>query len=633
MDPSVRTAMRRGLLLAVGVIIGCGLVAFVGWHTWPVRLHTMLPQLAAMKMFQCLGLPLGGISLWLWLRPQDPCRTAAAQLLGGVITFIALVSAAYSVYWYFSPDAAAAVAGNLRRVALVTVERRGSFTTIVSLLFAGMALCLLDYRTRRGTYPAECLALLAILMPFAVIVGFLYSGRNVVQLLGNPGVYPGMVLYNAIGLTVLSVAILFARPERGWMECFLSNSPAGLIMRQMFPAGIVIPVGLGALFHAARLSGLQVRQEAPILIVLSVACFGLFLRNCVSAVNKLDASRRVAETNLQKSEERLRMALDAAKVGTWDMDVRTKVGWWSETFDEIFGFPEGTLQQHHDTFLQFVHPEDREMVNARVMRTAHGLEDSFYIEHRIVRSDGTVRWVRAQGRLMRDANGEPVNMTGTVMDITERRLLEAELLEASNREQRRLGQDLHDDLGQWLTGMHLEARALAMRLKAKSEAEGAHAERLAVCAREALERTRMISRGLAPAVIESGGLCAALEELAANTERMFRVACECTCTDGLSVKRSDAALHLYRIAQEALSNALRHGQATRVEIILERLDDGRKRLVIRDNGSGIVHSGAQRPGLGMRIIQYRVESLSAKVEFGLAEGGGTEVRCCFSGEL
>lgn len=218
-------------------------------------------------------------------------------------------------------------------------------------------------------------------------------------------------------------------------------------------------------------------------------------------------------------------------------------------------------------------------------------------------------------------------------DITERKLLERKVIETSNREQRRLGQDLHDDLGQWLTATHLEARALSMFLKPITDAGAARADKLVCWMGEALQRTRMLARGMAPAVIETGGLSAALEELAANTGQMFRGRCQYTCDETVNVRNPEAALQLYRIAQEAISNALRHGDASEVSIYLEAMDDGRGRLMIRDNGKGVPYPLPKTLGLGLRIMQYRAELLGANVDIAPSHGGGTEVACTFSREL
>ena len=138
---------------------------------------------------------------------------------------------------------------------------------------------------------------------------------------------------------------------------------------------------------------------------------------------------------------------------------------------------------------------------------------------------------------------------------------------------------------------------------------------------------------MTPAVIESGGLSAALHELAASTERMFRTSCHCICSEYLTVRNAESALQLYRIAQEAISNAIRHGNATEIVLSLELADRRRARLVIRDNGTGIPQPLPRTTGLGLHTMRYRAGLLSATLDIFPVQGGGTQVICSFSSEL
>jgi PAS domain S-box-containing protein len=336
------------------------------------------------------------------------------------------------------------------------------------------------------------------------------------------------------------------------------------------------------------------------------------------------------EASFQRNEEHLRMAMNGARVGTWEWDMRTNVVKWSDSISDIFGLPPGMFDGRYETYLGLIHPGDREALKARLGYALDNPGEPYRSEHRIIWADGSVHWLSARGNVIRDENGRPIRMAGTTMDITERKTLERELIEAANREQRRLGQDLHDDLGQWLTGIHLEARALSMKLKPKSEADAAHAEKIGSWAGEALDRTRLLVRGMAPAVIEAEGLTAALREIAANTERMSHIRCHCTCDDSLIIHDTEASLQLYRIAQEAISNALRHSQATEVQVNLISESDGRVCLSIRDNGRGTPYPPPRTSGMGLRIMQFRAGLLGGHVDIRPAEGGGTEVVCRFS---
>ncbi|MHA3772690.1 sensor histidine kinase [Verrucomicrobiota bacterium sgz303538] len=341
--------------------------------------------------------------------------------------------------------------------------------------------------------------------------------------------------------------------------------------------------------------------------------------------------RKRIEQALRESEERFLQITENATDILWLWSpAEEKTLYVSKAFEAASGRRVQDLLEKPWAWTEMLHPDDRERVIAAFKaETANG---TYRMEYRIVCPDGSIRWIQDRGYPVRNERGEVYRIAGIARDVTERKMLERELIEASNREQRRLGRDLHDDLGQWLTGIHLEARALVLKLQPDFECAAAHAEKLADHAREALERTRMLARGMTPAVIESGGLVTALRELADTTERMFNTRCNCNCSEVVAVRDPEAALHLFRIAQEAISNAIRHGEATTVHVSLGHRED-RAFLLIRDNGRGIPMPLPNTLGLGLRTMQYRAGLMAANIDIGPAEGGGTEVVCRFSREL
>src|SRR6185503_17562674 len=156
--------------------------------------------------------------------------------------------------------------------------------------------------------------------------------------------------------------------------------------------------------------------------------------------------------------------------------------------------------------------------------------------------------------------------TGFVRDITEQKRLEKEVLQISELEQRRIGQDLHDGICQHLAGIEMMSQVLEQNLEKKSKAQAAQAEKIATHVRDVIAQTRSLARGLSPLVLESEGLMAALAELAANTEKLFRVKCQFECPTPVYLHDLLTATHLFRIAQEAVTNAVKHGKAKEIEI-------------------------------------------------------------------
>ena len=214
-------------------------------------------------------------------------------------------------------------------------------------------------------------------------------------------------------------------------------------------------------------------------------------------------------------------------------------------------------------------------------------------------------------------------------EMEERDRLEKEVLEISEREQRRIGYDLHDGLGQHLTATALAGQVLEDHLAARQlTSETNEAGRIVELIEQSIELTRSLARGLSPVAVETEGLSVALVELAAQTTTQFYLPCEVYCEPALHLTDPVVAMHLYRIAQESISNAVRHGHANRLDISLAHESEGCLKLTIRDDGRGIPPPGARRrEGQGLRIMAHRARMIGATLDAVPAENGGTVVRC------
>jgi len=217
--------------------------------------------------------------------------------------------------------------------------------------------------------------------------------------------------------------------------------------------------------------------------------------------------------------------------------------------------------------------------------------------------------------------------TGLLRDITERKRLEKEILEISEREQRRIGHDLHDGLCQQLAGLELMSQVLAHKLERRSKDAAARAGEIARQIREAIAQTRALARGLSPVTLEAEGLMSALAELAANTEKIFRVACRFHCDAPVPVQDQAVATHLFRIAQEAVSNALRHGRTVRHIRLELSAAPGRIELSVSDDGAGFPASkpAVKSAGMGLHIMQARARMIGGALAVGPNPGGGARV--------
>jgi signal transduction histidine kinase len=205
--------------------------------------------------------------------------------------------------------------------------------------------------------------------------------------------------------------------------------------------------------------------------------------------------------------------------------------------------------------------------------------------------------------------------------------LEHEIIEISEREQRRIGQDLHDGLCQFLAGIGCAAASLKGDLaKMKLHAEAHVAEEVAMLLQDAIVQTRNLARGLVPLKMEEVGLASALEELTVSTTRLTGTQC-LFVSKGSTIPLDDfAAMHLYRIAQEATNNAMKHGKAQRIVISLGGADS-EATLRIEDNGVGIPKTPNSSGGMGLNIMQYRARLSGGDLQVEAQPSGGTVVSC------
>ncbi|MDP1896936.1 MAG: sensor histidine kinase, partial [Sulfurimicrobium sp.] len=180
-------------------------------------------------------------------------------------------------------------------------------------------------------------------------------------------------------------------------------------------------------------------------------------------------------------------------------------------------------------------------------------------------------------------------------------------------------------LGQQLTGIAFLSKALAQKLITKNLKEAADGTQIVTLINQAISETRQLARGLQPVEIEEHGLMSALEELAGNIEKMYSISCKLTSNNPVALRDSAAANHLYRIAQEAISNAIKHGHAKHISIELSA-PQGKIRLTIRDDGSGFqTDLNTTDNGMGLQIMRYRANMIGAKIDIESKPGNGTRI--------
>jgi PAS domain S-box-containing protein len=248
-------------------------------------------------------------------------------------------------------------------------------------------------------------------------------------------------------------------------------------------------------------------------------------------------------------------------------------------------------------------------------------------ESDLVTRDGGRRRIVWSSTLLPGGGAEPAHVI-TGIDVTERKRMEKAILEISAREQRQIGQDLHDGLGQHLTGIAFMSKVLERKLAASGADEAAEAGKIVQLVNEAIHKTRELARGLLPVVSDASGLMSALKHWAAEVEDLFHISCRFECEGPVLIADLEVATHLYHIAQEAVNNAIRHAQAEHMVLSLSR-HNGIGTLAIEDDGRGLPDVPPGHTGLGLHIMSYRASMIGGSLELRPGPSGGTVVACRF----
>ena len=336
--------------------------------------------------------------------------------------------------------------------------------------------------------------------------------------------------------------------------------------------------------------------------------------------------QRVAErtTELRQSEERMRMILDATADGVVTIDADGKIATFNRSAERIFGHTAAEAIGRNVGIL--MPPPERERHHAYLAR---------YRKTRVPHIIGTIRNLTA---CRKDGTAFPIQLAvnevddrglyvGVVRDMTEYKALQEEILNIAVLEQHRIGQELHDGTQQELTGLGLLAQNLSDELsRAGTTPASELATRLAAGIEQASLHVRLLARGMVPVPVGKEGLMLALAELARSTEESYGLSCRFECPAPVSVEDDTVATHLYRIAQEAVGNAVKHAKAKAVCIRLERLE-GHMVLTVHDDGTGIDSQRAPSAGAGLRLMAHRCALMGGTLAVQPRDGGGTQVTC------
>jgi len=335
--------------------------------------------------------------------------------------------------------------------------------------------------------------------------------------------------------------------------------------------------------------------------------------------------QHITEQQLRESEAKARSILETTVDAIITIDPRGIVQSFNKTAENLFQYtatevigknvkmlmPEPYKQEHDDYIDRYVNTGERKIIGKGREVSGRRKDGSTFPMYLAVSE------VKLPGHHI---------FTGIVRDITEQRRLEQEVLRISEHERRRIGQDLHDGLGQMLTGIGLISKNHARQLAEEDHPSAKDANEITDLIKEADEHARTLAKGLVPVEFDEKGLEAALERLRVNAEKLFGLICTLEIIGSLNFEDTTQAIHLYRIAQEAVSNAVKHGNATKVSINLVATKE-HIRLRISDNGNGFEDNWDNDGGLGVRIMQFRARLIGGNLEIIDSPDRGAVIMC------
>ncbi len=390
-----------------------------------------------------------------------------------------------------------------------------------------------------------------------------------------------------------------------------------------------IPVCIGgALICAVSFTSMRIYRDWPDEMVARLRLVGEIFANAI-------ARKRSKEALFQRQAE-LNEAQRLASIGSWEWDILADGVTCSNEVRRIYGFEREDQNSSDRPFSEFVHPDDRARHSAAIDAALKG-GPPYDVEFRIIRPDKSVRFLHSRGQLICDEAGESVRMLGMTQDITERRRAAKELEEANHQlrflsrrlfevqeeERRHLARELHDEVGQVLTAAKINLQAAAKEL------DGAKSKRIdetAAILERLLGQVRQISLDLRPSTLDDLGLVPALRSLLDQQGRRASVAVHLSAKNMPENLDPEIQTTCFRIAQEAITNAVRHANATRIDVDLG-CENGNLRMQVRDNGRGFdaESAQAQTAGLGLIGMKERAALVDARAKIISSPNKGTTI--------
>jgi len=440
---------------------------------------------------------------------------------------------------------------------------------------------------------------------------------------------------------------------------YLSLSPQGEILEANLRAGELLGLQRGVLMHQQFTRFVQAeaqdaycllfrqvfssgaRQSAELELVTAQAKRLVVLVEAVSDPSRpltqarfslTDITeRKRAEDDLRTSERSLRIltrALEQSPASVVITNTAGEIEYVNPKFTEISGYSLADVLGKNPRLLKSGH-HSPEFYQELWTTITSGRDWRGELCNQ--KKDGSLFWEAAVIAPIHDEHGTVTHFVALKEDITDRRRLEAELLDVADREQQRIGHDLHDGLGQRLTALEMRCFVLKEELAADQPAarrreRQKQVQQISRALRECITVTRSIAHGLAPVVLKNEGLMGALEKLAQHTRVPRKLECRFVCLSPMALDDFQTAMQFYRIAQEAVNNALKHARARRIHIQLTHAN-GLLRLQIKDDGRGLPKHRKFKSGIGLEVMRHRAHAIGATLEIVSQPGKGVSITC------
>jgi two-component system cell cycle sensor histidine kinase/response regulator CckA len=405
--------------------ITIGAAVFIDWMTGAGRLKSLVAGTSTMKANTAVLFVLGGAALWLASATRE---RRAVRVLAAVIVAVAVATLGEYVFEIDLGIDQRLIADHAPVPPTAPPGRMG-INTAAGFLLTGLALMLVQARRSRFRRLSQWLALTCAALGAVSLTGYAYAVQGTYGLTA----YTQMAVYTAALHALLGLGVLFVNAREGIAGVVTSRGPGGQFTRSVLPYVLLGPFVMGWLRLEGQQMGLYGTEfGVAILVIASTTSLAAVVMLYASKIDRADAIARIAEDEARAIDERLKVAVSAARIGVWETELAIDRITCSDTFIDMIGLPPGSAAPTRDEFMQLLHPDDRPALAEAQMRVLTGTAEA--LEFRVLWPDGSVHWLYMRAHASRGLDGQPERVFGAAIDVTDRKELEGSLRQAQKLE-------------------------------------------------------------------------------------------------------------------------------------------------------------------------------------------------------